>query len=368
MILSRNIILELFGGHETKGYITTKHFGSVTSCDSLVRVCISVNTSDLQESLMRFTSNKDYWLYLAEVIFYSHNSTCSPDAIFNSTTLLPPDTTDTTSPVEPSVNATQAAITQPTSGNVIIAAVVPLSIVLIIVIIVVVLVLCIVCTTKHKHQLRAKEDHTTTHRQTHSHQPPHDRGHSNLCEETGQAYYSSLHTIRGEDVPADQVNHLDQDTGPVRGGTKPSRGATVDKNEAEVGAYSTVSYSKQPQASKEAGMEDPLLYAQVNENVKKPKKKSENIFATDQQEEASASALYAQVDEKKKKKRKKKMMKKEEDTQPRKPDQLYAQAHKKKKDSTPPEQWRIQDFNKGGQRVSSRLRVEIFCMTMPTFA
>ena len=83
----------------------------------------------------------------------------------------------------------------------------------------------------------------------------------------------------------------------------------MDQDEAEVGAYSTVSYSKQPQASKEAGvegMEDPLLYAEVNENVKKPKKKNEDIFATDQQEEASASALYAQVDEKKKKKRKKK--------------------------------------------------------------
>ena len=130
-ILSRNITLELFGGPNATRYITTKHLGSVTSCDSLVRVCISVNTSDLQEILMRFTSNNDYWLYLAEVIFYSHNSTCSPDAIINSTTLLPPDTTsppdttahlqqdtsspDTTSPVEPSVNGTTS--TCPSSNH-----------------------------------------------------------------------------------------------------------------------------------------------------------------------------------------------------------------------------------------------------------
>ena len=123
-ISSQNITLELFGGPATMRYITTKHLGSVTSCDSLVRVCISVNTSDLREILMRFTSNKDYWLYLAEVIFYSHNSTCLPDTIFNSTPLLQPDTTsspdtttplqqdtsspDTTSPVEPSVNATRS--------------------------------------------------------------------------------------------------------------------------------------------------------------------------------------------------------------------------------------------------------------------
>ena len=106
----------------------------------------------------------------------------------------------------------------------------------------------------------------------------------------------------------------------------------MDQNEAEVGAYSTVSYSKQPQASKEAGvegMEDPFsqLYAQVNEDVKKPKK-SEDIFATDQQEEVSASASYAQVEEKRKKKKKKK---KEKDTPPHEPDQLYAQVDKKKR-------------------------------------
>ena len=117
-ISSQNITLELFGGPATKRYITTKHLGSVTSCDSLVRVCISVNTSDLREILMRFTSNKDYWLYLAEVIFYSRNSTCLPDAIIILTTLLPPVTSspdtiaplppdtsspDTTAPVEPPI-------------------------------------------------------------------------------------------------------------------------------------------------------------------------------------------------------------------------------------------------------------------------
>ena len=104
----------------------------------------------------------------------------------------------------------------------------------------------------------------------------------------------------------------------------------MDQNKAEVGAYSTVCYNEQPQVSKEAGvegMEDPLsqLYAKVDEDVKK--KKSENVFATDQQEEVSASALYAQVDEKRKKNKKKK----EEDTPPHEPDQLYAQVNKKKR-------------------------------------
>ena len=45
-IASQNITLELFGGPATMRYIATKHLGSVTSCDSLVRVCISdINTS-----------------------------------------------------------------------------------------------------------------------------------------------------------------------------------------------------------------------------------------------------------------------------------------------------------------------------------
>ena len=198
------------------------------------------------------------------------------------------------------------------------AGVAAVFIIIIITIIIAFLILCIVCTTKHKHQLRAKEDHTTTHRLTHSHQPPQDRGHINLCEETGQAYYSSLHDIQGEDVPADQVyNRLQEDSGPVRGGAKSSQGATVNQNKANMEAYSTVSFSKQPQASKEAA-----LYARV-------------VFATDQQEEASASALYAQV-------RKKNKKKKEEDTQPHEPDHLYAQvdkkkSKKKKEDSPPPE-------------------------------
>ena len=318
---------------------------SLTSCESLMRVCLSANVS-LPLIRLQFALDQDSdWVHLAEVTFYARNSTCPSNIILNQTTTspLPACTTSplTTTPpaVQSSTDTTLTSVgtfTQDKTTTTIIAVVIPLFIVLIIVIIVVVLILCIVCTTKHKHQLRAKKDHMTIHRQTHNHQPPRDRGHNNLCEETGQAYYSSLHDIQGGDIPADQVyNCLERDTGPVRGRTKSSWGATVDRNEAEMGAYSTVSYSKQPQASKEA--------AQVDEDVKKPIKKSEDIFATHQQEEASASALYTQVGERRKKKeKKKKKKKKEEDTLPYEPDQLYAQVDKKKRkkkkeDSSPPE-------------------------------
>ena len=344
---------------------------SLTSCESLVRVCLSGPISRSVFRLQFILDGDSDWVHLAEVTFYARGSTCPPNVILTPpppttplpdtilpTTTPPPDitpptitppavqsdeisakgTSTTSHGTPPSNITTLMGSNQNNITTTIIAAVVPLSIVLIIVIIVVILILCIVCTTKHKHRLRAKEDHTTIHRQTHNHQPPQDRGHINLCEETGQAYYSSIHNIQGEDVPADQVhNCLQQDAGPVRGEAKSSWGVTVDQNKAEMGEYST-------QASKEVGvesMEDPLspLYAQVDEDVKKPKKKSEDVFATNQQEEVSAFALYAQVDEKKKKNRKKK----EEDTSPTEPDQLYAQVDKKKKskkkkeDSPPPE-------------------------------
>ena len=337
----------------------TTSVSSLSSCESLVRVCLSGPVSRPLIGLQFTLDQESDWVHLAEVIFYARGSTCPPNIILNPPTIPPPNTMPPTtvlptimSPTTPTSlldaisSDTSEESSQGTITTTIIAVVVPLSIVLIIIVIVVVLILCIVCTTKHKYRLRDKEDHTTTHRQTHNHQPPQDRGHINLCEETGQAYYYSLHDIQGEDIPADQVyNRLERDTGTVRGGAKSSQGATVDQNETEVGAYSTVSYNKQPQASEGAGvesMEDPLsqLYAQVDEDVKKPIKKSEDVFATDQQqEEASASALYAQVDEKRKKKKKKK---KEEDTPSYKPDQLYAQvdkkkSKKKKEDSLPPE-------------------------------
>ena len=318
---------------------------SLTSGDFLVRVCLSASVSRPIVGLQFFLDQNSDWVHLAEVTFYHSGSTCPPDIILtaspqeSTTTLLSSSDTYTPSNKISTTSASSEESSQGTSEitTTVITVVVPLFIVLIIVMIVVVLILCIVCTTKYRHQLRAKEDHTTTHRQAHNHQPPQDRGHINLCEETGQAYYSSLHDIQGEDVPADQVyNRLERDKGPVRGGAKSPQMTTMDQNEAEVGTYSTVSYIKQPQASKEVGvegMEDPLsqLYAQVDEDVRKPKKKNEDVFATDQQEEASASALYAQVDEKRKKKKKKKKKKKEEDTPPHEPDQLYAQVDKKKR-------------------------------------
>ena len=68
-------------------YVTS--ISSLTSCESLVRVCLSVFVSRLLIGL-QFTLDQDSdWLHLAEVTFYGGNSICPPN-------ILNPPSPDTT--------------------------------------------------------------------------------------------------------------------------------------------------------------------------------------------------------------------------------------------------------------------------------
>ncbi len=63
---------------------------TITSCDSLVRVCISGST--LTALTLRFQlSSASTWVHLAEVSFYGASPTCVPDSVLN-----PPLTTIST--------------------------------------------------------------------------------------------------------------------------------------------------------------------------------------------------------------------------------------------------------------------------------
>ena len=79
---------------------------SLTSCESLVRVCLSAFISRPLIRL-RFSLNRDSdWVHLAEVTFYPRGSICPPNVIFNPPTTSPPDTTpppppDTVPPTTP---------------------------------------------------------------------------------------------------------------------------------------------------------------------------------------------------------------------------------------------------------------------------
>ena len=78
---------------------------SLTSCESLVRVCLS---SSVSRPLIRlqFTHDQDSdWVHLAEVTFYGGNPNCPPNVILNPPTTTPlPDTT--TSPTTTAITIT----------------------------------------------------------------------------------------------------------------------------------------------------------------------------------------------------------------------------------------------------------------------
>jgi hypothetical protein len=77
---------------------------TITSCDSLVRVCFSLNTN--QAVLLQLFPFPGFnWVHLAEVTFIGISSKCPPD-----TTIAPPHTTapppDTTTPPPPDTTTT----------------------------------------------------------------------------------------------------------------------------------------------------------------------------------------------------------------------------------------------------------------------
>ena len=71
----------------------TSVFPTTTSCDSLVRVCIShaVSSNRPVLNLVFHLPSTSNWVHLAEVTFNASDSTCQPDTI-----ITPPPTTPTT--------------------------------------------------------------------------------------------------------------------------------------------------------------------------------------------------------------------------------------------------------------------------------
>ena len=93
------IAISLFSATSTSSgsrTILTSIFPTTTSCDSLVRVCISGTVNSLKPVLtLVFTpSSTSNWVHLAEVTFYASSSTCQPDIIIT----LPPTTLSPTTP------------------------------------------------------------------------------------------------------------------------------------------------------------------------------------------------------------------------------------------------------------------------------
>ncbi len=68
---------------------------TITSCGSLVRVCISGSVSSTRTALTLVfqLSSASTWVHLAEVSFYGAGPTCPPDSILNPQPITPPLTT-----------------------------------------------------------------------------------------------------------------------------------------------------------------------------------------------------------------------------------------------------------------------------------
>ena len=78
------------GGSSSYHDVINKNI-TLTSCTSLVRVCVPVNTLLTLIALQFLPAPDSHWVHLAEVRFNGRDSTCLPDAVLNQTA-LPPET------------------------------------------------------------------------------------------------------------------------------------------------------------------------------------------------------------------------------------------------------------------------------------
>ena len=265
---------------------------SITSCDSLVRLCVPATAINPLVVTAQFDLGTDSnWVHLAEVTFYNDNTTCPPNTTIDITTEIN-TATHTNTPLHPTTPTTTTITTQGmTTGfildmkssedtpndattpdkdkadeSVIIPVVVVICVVLMIVgIMAAVLILWRYHKHKTSHHTALGEGHSHAH--THSHPPL-----VKTCEETGQVCDSSPPEALGQLSPShDTYSHLQRDTSEGRGGAQSEEADTAvdhfyaileDKN--EVATHLNKS---------EADTAD-MLYARVGK--KKIKKKKSN--------------------------------------------------------------------------------------------
>ena len=270
----------------------------ITSCDSLVRVCTPIATTQPSITL-DFVSATSDMVSLAEVTFYaaSSASTCPPDTIITTAppdTIAPPTTalempqtvslttihsgtTNTSVTSEGSTNTTAT-----TGSNTITSVIIPVVVVICVVFMIVGIVAAVLIQWryhKHKtsHHTALGEGHSHAH--THSHPPP-----IKMCEETGQICYSSPPEALGQLSPShDTYSHIQRGTSERRGGAQSHQGGSNEEGE-----YSALSHGNSPHVLGGGGEDSASqLYAQVDKKAKK-----KNSTAT----EMSTLARYSSLD------------------------------------------------------------------------
>ena len=206
----------------------------ITSCDSLVRVCLPyrIRTSIPNFALRFLLSPDSDWVYLAEVTFWGNNSTCPPDIVITLPPTPPPTSliTGTSQELEPTTENTL-----PRSVDTTVIAVVIVLIVLLLLVGVVVVVLVL---WRCRHQHTAKEEASHTSSQTHTHPVV------SLCEETGQVQYVSEQQVTD---PSNAYSSLTDQSG--KEGAKSRKGTEIQE-------YAVLHPGEQPLQKESSGKKE----------------------------------------------------------------------------------------------------------------
>ena len=301
---------------------TGNNMNSITSCDSLVRLCVPATDINSLVVTVQFDLGTDSnWVHLAEVTFYDDSTTCPPDTTIttemNTATNTPKTHTTTTittqkmtivTTINPTTritvtttqdipigttighttptktnNATKEITTAPTTSPTITTTtlIIPVVVVICVVFMIVGIMAAVLIQWryhKHKtsHHTALGEGHSYAH--THSHPPPVSK-----YEETGQVCYSSPPEALGHLNPShDTYSHLQRDTSEGRGGAQ-SEGeySVVHMKECKgKGEYSVLFHANKPHVLERDKMEATRtgdstthVYAQID-GVKKEKKET----------------------------------------------------------------------------------------------
>ena len=227
---------------------------SITSCDSLVRLCVPATAINPLVVTVQFDLGTDSnWVHLAEVTFYDDSTTCPPNTTIDITTEIN-TATPTSTPPHPTTPTTTTIATQGMTPNdattpdkdkadesVIIPVVVVICVVFMIVgIMAAVLILWRYHKHKNSHHTALGEGHSHAH--THSHPPPVE-----MYEEAG---YSSPPEALGQLSPShDTYSHLQRDTSEGRGGAQSEGEYSVVHAKEWEGEYSVLFNANKPHMS-----------------------------------------------------------------------------------------------------------------------
>ena len=247
---------------------------TITSCNSLVRLCLQARVSVQVINLRFYPSPGSDWVHVAEVTFWNDDNICPPDIVITSqlplsstqpvstSQALEPTTQNTTSPhitltpntaltnISVAENTTSLHITpytvltsgtdmEPRSLDTTIIAVAIVFFLLLLVLVGVVVVVLVLWRCRHQYTAKEEASHTSS--QTHTHPVV------SMCEETGQVQY-----VSEEQQDTDQ-DSLYSSIPPQHGQERRevSKDDIMHVKEDEMGGYDVILFALKPSEERE---------------------------------------------------------------------------------------------------------------------